>query len=375
MNDLINEALVPFQFTRPIRSFNVCERWKCDEFKNFILYLTGPYLQTLQPSDYFISFMFYARAYKITKMDCIHKGVTYQIDILMKIFYSGLSVYNDESICTLKVHTTSAHAGEPFRDYGLLDEASSKLFENLNGILAKRSNRTNDIDDQLIGNFNYLRYSNQMASTLEDINGNILSKDSDYYKQLLEIGLRDDIKLNGLKRNWVGEEPQFDKEFAYCHSSSNKFADDPELASKLNTYEETEEDGLFVQKIKLHGTQFRVKSTDTENRSNSYILYENGRRKLGRVHALYRTKNKHWRALVHYYDNYNAQEVYPSAHLPLTDTFEIVSIANMIDICVVVRASSCIFMIPVKHDYILLRPIEGWREKYENEYPTTNYSK
>jgi len=63
-----------------------------------------------------------------------------------------MSIYYDESNCTLKFHTSSAYTGESLRDCGLLYEVSSKLFENFNKITAKGSNGINNIDDQLIKN-------------------------------------------------------------------------------------------------------------------------------------------------------------------------------------------------------------------------------
>jgi hypothetical protein len=152
-----------------MRSFDSCEKFKCNEWKTFTLYTAGAYLEAVLPPICFSNFMYYARAFKITKLECMHKGVTYQIDILMTLFSNGLHIYQDSSIFTLKLHTATCHAGESFRDCGLLDEASSKLFEHLNGILAKGSHGTHDINDQLIENFNYHRYVNQMVSSLESV--------------------------------------------------------------------------------------------------------------------------------------------------------------------------------------------------------------
>jgi hypothetical protein len=82
--------------------------------------------------------MNYVRAFKINKLECIQMGVTYQFDILMTLFSNGLDIYRDSSIFTLKLHIAIYHAGESYRDCGLLDEASSKAIRTFEWDSCKR---------------------------------------------------------------------------------------------------------------------------------------------------------------------------------------------------------------------------------------------
>jgi hypothetical protein len=106
--------------------------------------------------------MNYVRAFKINKLECIQMGVTYQFDILMTLFSNGLDIYRDSSIFTLKLHI----AGKSCRDWM---RYLPKLFEHLNGIVAKGFHRRHEIEDQIIENFNYHRYANQMVNSLESV--------------------------------------------------------------------------------------------------------------------------------------------------------------------------------------------------------------
>jgi hypothetical protein len=79
-----------------------------------------------------------SRAFKINKLECMHKEVTYQIDMLMTLFSNRLDIYQDSSIFTLKLHIAICHAGESCRDFGLLDEASYKAIRTFEWDSCKR---------------------------------------------------------------------------------------------------------------------------------------------------------------------------------------------------------------------------------------------
>jgi hypothetical protein len=135
----------------------------------------------------------------------------------------------------------------------------------------------------------------------------------------------------------------------------------------LTNHGETTRDGFFVEKLSFVDTEYRVKSTDTENRSNSHVLYKHVTgKKLGRIHAMYKTSYNQSRAFIHCYDKFDSTQVYPKAALPLLEDYHVIPINDLIDICVVVPAEYCIYMTPVRSDYLYLKPVSNWQEKYAN---------
>jgi hypothetical protein len=154
INGMIKKKFVIFKFKRPMSSFDSCEKFKWYKWKTFILYTTGAYLEAVLPLICLSNFMYYVRAFKINKLECIQMGVTYHFDILMTLFSNGLDIYRDSSTFTLKLHIAICLAGKSCRDWM---KHLPKLFEHLNGIVAKGFHRRHDIEDQIIENFNYHR--------------------------------------------------------------------------------------------------------------------------------------------------------------------------------------------------------------------------
>jgi hypothetical protein len=264
INGIMRRILSPFHISRTPKEIDKSNKWKCDETKIFTM-IIGPVVMKYFLSEYVYNhYMKFVKGFIIFKLKRIHKGVTYVGDEFYKEFYKeAKTVYKSICACTLKVHTLT-HCGECSRDFGTSDEMSAKLFEDLNGMMIKGSDGKVNILEQLVINFNSLRYGDQMVSTLPGID-----KDTFYYQTVKLLTCNRGEILRG---NWEVENDTL----SYAKISKDKENSNDERYNILNNMEVGISSGdvqKVSEKINFDGTEYRTLQKETRLHSNSNIMY------------------------------------------------------------------------------------------------------
>jgi hypothetical protein len=81
---------------------------------------------------------------------------------------------------------------------------------------------------------------------------------------------------------------------------------------------------------------------------------------------MYKTSYNQRNAFSHCYEKFDLTRIYMKAASPLVEDYHNIPINDLIDICIAVPAEYCIYMGPVRSDYLYLKPVSNWQEKYAN---------
>ncbi|KAJ1524653.1 hypothetical protein ONE63_011136 [Megalurothrips usitatus] len=136
---------------RILRQLGSLKYWKASDFYYFMLFESLPCLKGHLPDIYFQHFtLLVLGIFKLLKTNVTELDIS-EADSLLRLFVMDFGRLDGPRSCTYSVHQL-IHLGLCVRRFGPLHCWSAFVYEDLNGMVAKRTHGTNNVDAEIVRN-------------------------------------------------------------------------------------------------------------------------------------------------------------------------------------------------------------------------------
>jgi hypothetical protein len=201
VNTMLRETDLPHSFSRHPRDLDSVGKWKADEFRQWIHYLSIPAITGRLPPEYVEHWSLFVEAYKILSKLTIHRS---EIDIaenLLRLFAQLIPELYYPHHVTIKCHSL-LHLGDCVRNFGPIHQFSAIKFEHLNGELTRNNHGKYHITDAITRKFLRSSILPTILSQLPDSDNQQISLDHPFYKFITELGYNPESKSLFTHKGW-----------------------------------------------------------------------------------------------------------------------------------------------------------------------------
>jgi len=138
INRILQETDLPHSFSRHPRDLSSVSKWKADEFRQWIHYMSIPAITGRLPIQYVEHWSLFVEAYKILSKVRIHRSEIDAAEGLLQTFVQLIPELYYPHHVTIKCHSL-LHLCDCIRNFGPIHQFSAIKFEHLNGELTRKN--------------------------------------------------------------------------------------------------------------------------------------------------------------------------------------------------------------------------------------------
>lgn len=172
INMLMNSIAVPSSIPRTLRDCRMIGKWKANEFRSWLVYISPLVLKDYLPSPFYNHFLLLAYGIHGLMRNQISDVALRSAELAVEHFAKNVDRLYGQTEIAYTLHLL-LHFGEFVRDFGNLNQFSAYVFEHKNGVLKREIKSSNGLIQQVFRRF---QLSNTVAITQQPMPGQIQLK-------------------------------------------------------------------------------------------------------------------------------------------------------------------------------------------------------